>query len=36
MSSWSGKGPLSGIVLAADGPVVCCVWPLVLWALKEK
>lgn len=35
MGSWSGKGPLSRIVLAADGPMVCCVWPLVLRALGK-
>jgi hypothetical protein len=35
MTSWSGKGPLSEIVLAADGAVVCYVWPRVLWALGQ-
>jgi hypothetical protein len=28
--------PLSGIVLAADGPVVCGVWPRVLRALGKE
>ncbi|MEK7350128.1 MAG: hypothetical protein AAB177_04600 [Nitrospirota bacterium] len=35
LASWSGTGPLSGIVLAADGPVVCGVCPLVLRALGK-
>lgn len=35
LASWSEKGPLSWIVLAADGPVVCGVWQLVLRALGK-